>query len=69
MHEQQLEQTRRLLEDARQRDQVRPVKLLEGDEESLRRILERLDEIERELPGADEDAAVDLLDLAEEAAN
>lgn len=74
VHEQQLGQTRRLLDDARQRDQVRLVELLEGDEQSLRRILGRLEEIERDLAGADsaagELAAVDLLELAvtEEAA-
>jgi site-specific recombinase XerD len=70
VHQQQLDQTRRLLDDARQHQQVRLVQLLEGDEQSLRRILERLDEIESELPPAAEvgdDPAVDLLDLADAA--
>jgi hypothetical protein len=71
VHEQQLEQTQRLLDDARQRDHVRLVELLEGDQQSLRRILERLEEIERDLPAADaaagEQAAVNLLDLADTA--
>jgi site-specific recombinase XerD len=67
VHEQQRAQTRRLLHDARQRQQVRLVELLEGDEQSLRRILERLEEIERELPAEDTAAGelVDLLDLAD----
>jgi hypothetical protein len=71
VHEQQLEQTQRLLDDARQRDHVRLVELLEGDQQSLRRILGRLEEIERDLPAADaaagEQAAVNLLDLADTA--
>jgi len=45
-HEQQLDETRRLLEHARERDQVRLVDLLENDEHALTNILTGLDETE-----------------------
>ena len=46
VHEQQQAGSRRLLEKARKRDNVRLIELLERDEQSLTRIIEGLDQIE-----------------------
>jgi site-specific recombinase XerD/ferredoxin len=62
VHEQQQAVTRRLLEKARKQDNVRLIEMLDRDERSLTRILEGLDQIERD-PG--EGGTLDLRDLAE----
>jgi site-specific recombinase XerD len=65
VHQQQLDQTERLISHARDRDQVRLVELLEGDQQSLQRILDRLDEIELEVGAKEEQGSMDLLELAD----
>ena len=62
VHEQQQAQTRRLLDNARQNNNVRLIELLERDEQSLSRILEGLDAIDAE--PADGDELLDLRDRA-----
>jgi hypothetical protein len=59
VHEQQRAQTRRLLDTAREGNNVRLVELLQRDDDSLRRILEGLDAIE-----SDRAAEIDIRDLA-----
>lgn len=59
VHEQQHAQTRRLLDTAREANNVRLVELLERDHESLRRIIQGLDVID-----ADRAVEIDLRDLA-----
>lgn len=58
VHEQQRAETRRLLDTAREANNVRVVELLGRDEDSLRRILEGLDAVE-----ADRAGEIDLRDL------
>jgi site-specific recombinase XerD len=58
VHEQQRAQTRRLLDTAREANNVRLVELLQRDDDSLRRILEGLDAIE-----SDRAAEIDIRDL------
>jgi integrase len=62
VHEQQRGETRRLLENARQNNNLRLIEVLAGDEQSLSRILEGLDAIEADDAGDGEE--LDLLVLA-----
>jgi integrase len=62
VHEQQRGETRRLLENARQNNNLRLIEVLAGDEQSLSRILEGLDAIDADDAGDGEE--LDLLDLA-----
>jgi integrase len=61
VHDQQQAETRRLLEKARKNNNLRLIEVLERDERSLLRILERLDAIEADHAGSEE---LDLRKLA-----
>jgi hypothetical protein len=61
VHHQQQAETRRLLEKARKRDNVRLIELLERDEQSLTRIFDGLDQL---ADGDTDGSVVDLRDLA-----
>lgn len=60
IHQQQLTQTQTLRERAKQNENMRLVELLEGDERSLRRILDGLDALDAHLPSA----GIDVIELA-----
>jgi Phage integrase family len=62
IHEQQLAHTLALRDQARQNENVRLVELLDGDERSLRRILDGLDVIEAANP--EQSAGIDVIELA-----
>ena len=62
IHEHQLADTQTLRERAQENENVRLVQLLEGDERSLRRILEGLDAIEADNP--EPSAGIDVIELA-----
>jgi len=62
VHEQQRGETRRLLENARENNNLRLIEVLARDEQSLSRVLEGLDAIETDHAGDGEE--LDLLDLA-----
>ena len=62
IHEQQLQETGRLLQDARANEQVRLVDVLQRDQTSLQRILEGLEEFDTH--NADVEPAIDLVALA-----
>jgi hypothetical protein len=64
LHERQLAHTRKLRERAQQNQNVRLVELLEGDERSLRRILDGLDAIEADNANEAACADVDVVELA-----
>ena len=61
IHERQIAHTQALRDRARQNENVRLVELLEGDERSLRRILEGLDAIEADNP--EQSAGIDVIEL------
>ena len=64
VHERQLAHTVSLRERAARNESLRLVELLEGDEGSLRRILEGLDAIEAENPEPSPSAGIDVIELA-----
>jgi integrase len=64
IHQRQLTHTQRLLERAEQNENVRLVELLEGDERSLRRILDGLDALESDNRQESASADIDVIELA-----
>jgi integrase len=64
IHERQLAHTQTLRDRAQQNQNVRLIELLEGDERSLRRILEGLDAIEADNDGQSASIDVDVIELA-----
>ena len=64
VHQQQLTHTQTLRECAEQNENVRLVELLEGDERSLRRILDGLDGLEADNAHASTSAGIDVIELA-----
>jgi len=64
IHQQQLVHTQTLRERAKQNENVRLVELLEGDERSLRRILDGLDALEAADRQQSSSAGIDVIELA-----
>jgi hypothetical protein len=64
IHEQQLTHTRTLRERAEKNENMRLVELLEGDERSLRRILDGFDALEAKDSQQSPSAGVDVIELA-----
>jgi ferredoxin len=64
IHQQQLTHTQTLRERAKQNENVRLVELLEGDERSLRRILDGLDALEAADRQQSSSAGIDVIELA-----
>ncbi|MGB0092615.1 MAG: tyrosine-type recombinase/integrase [Solirubrobacteraceae bacterium] len=64
IHQQQLTHTQTLRERARQNENLRLVELLEGDERSLRRILDGLDALEANNAQESASAGIDVIELA-----
>jgi hypothetical protein len=64
IHQQQLTHTQALRERARQNENVRLVELLEGDERSLRRILDGLDALDANNTEQSASAGIDVIELA-----
>ena len=64
IHQQQFSHTQTLLERAKQNENVRLVELLEGDERSLRRILDGLDALEADTRQESTSAGIDVIELA-----
>jgi len=64
IHQQQLTHTQTLRDRAKQNENVRLVELLEGDERSLRRILDGLDALEADGVGESASADTDVIELA-----
>jgi integrase len=64
IHQQQLTRTQTLRERAKQNENVRLVELLEGDERSLRRILDGLDALEATDRQSSSSAGIDVIELA-----
>ena len=64
IHQQQLTHTRTLLERAKQNENARLVELLDGDERSLRRILDGLDALEAGDGQEPASAGIDVIELA-----
>ena len=64
IHEQQLTHTRTLCERAEKNENMRLVELLEGDERSLRRILDGLDALEAKDSQQSPSAGIDVIELA-----
>ena len=64
IHQQQLTHTQTLRERAEQNENVRLVELLEGDERSLRRIIDGLDALDADTARQAASADIDVIELA-----